>query len=405
MILLALALQPGLANVFLDLIQLADQRQRLGGGFRLGGLRLEEAAAGMRPALGMSDPGLRRVVGIGVVAIRQQHRPLGRRQPQRRLDVLDLAALEEGKTDLVAFPMDWPEIASLQLPGHALSGLDRRFIHCLDPGLANRRPLRLVDRLEQGRPLLGDRRQPRPAEGEARVGKALVLAIQRQVVGELVDQQAGNEAHVRPAAVDDVARRRRADERFAGLELHHRPAILDHDVTPGALCETVAFLVADDLVVFGREALGCRCGQFDDLDRHLGLVEERHGIAVIRALGRRFAGVRGNQPAWGFRQRRLSQPLAQTHLAVRTDLDAAFALLAEELALEPVELLFEGDDFAVQGVVQVEDLLRGQARGFFESQNALDCRRLHAGIIPRQEVSSPCFNVILSAMSGVSGRR
>ena len=80
----------------------------------------------------------------------------------------------------------------------------------LDPGLANRRELGLVDRLEQGGALLSDLRQPRPADGEARVGQALVLAIQRQVVGEPVDQQAGNEAHVRPAAVDDVAGRRRA---------------------------------------------------------------------------------------------------------------------------------------------------------------------------------------------------
>jgi hypothetical protein len=37
----------------------------------------------------------------------------------------DLAALEEGETDLVAFPMDWPEMSSLQLPGPALSGLDQ----------------------------------------------------------------------------------------------------------------------------------------------------------------------------------------------------------------------------------------------------------------------------------------
>ena len=46
----------------------------------------------------MGDSRLRRAVGIGVMAIRQQHRSLGRCQPQRRLDVLDLAALEEGET-------------------------------------------------------------------------------------------------------------------------------------------------------------------------------------------------------------------------------------------------------------------------------------------------------------------
>jgi hypothetical protein len=107
--------------------------------------------------------------------------------------------------------------------------------------------------------LLGDLRQPRPADGETGVGEALVLAIQRQVVGELVDQQAGDEAHVRPAAVDDGARRRRADERLAGPDLHHGPPILDEDVTPRLLRQTVALLVTDDLVVFGREAIGFRC--------------------------------------------------------------------------------------------------------------------------------------------------
>lgn len=38
---------------------------------------------------------------------------------------------------------------------------------------------------------------------DAGIDQTLVLPIQGQVVGELVDQQAG-EAHVRPAALDDA---------------------------------------------------------------------------------------------------------------------------------------------------------------------------------------------------------
>ena len=132
--------------------------------------------------------------------------------------------------------------------------------------------------------------------------------------------------------------------------------------------------MADHLGVFGGEALGFRGGQVDDFDRHAGLVEEGDDIAVIGAPGRRFAAMRGDQPAWGFRQCRRGQPLAQTHLAVGSHLNPALALLAEELALEPVELLFEGDDFAAQSLVKVEDLLRSQARRVFETQNAQDRR-------------------------------
>jgi hypothetical protein len=64
-IFLLLAAEPGAPDVFLDRVQLADQRQRFGRRFRFGRLRLEEAATGMRPALGMDDPRLRRVAGIG----------------------------------------------------------------------------------------------------------------------------------------------------------------------------------------------------------------------------------------------------------------------------------------------------------------------------------------------------
>ena len=66
-------------------------------------------------ALGVSDPGLRRVVGMGVVAVGQQDRPFARREAQRDLDVSNLATLEEGETDLVEFATDRPEPGFLQL--------------------------------------------------------------------------------------------------------------------------------------------------------------------------------------------------------------------------------------------------------------------------------------------------
>lgn len=54
----------------------------------------------------------------------------------------------------------------------------------------------LVDRREQLRALPRELRQPRAAHLEARVAQALVLAVQRQVPGKLVQQQPDDEAHV-----------------------------------------------------------------------------------------------------------------------------------------------------------------------------------------------------------------
>ena len=54
-------------------------------------------------------------------------------------------------------------------------------------------------------------RQPRPAAPDAGILQALMLPVQRQMPGELVEKQTDDEAHVGTAAFDDADRRRPLD--------------------------------------------------------------------------------------------------------------------------------------------------------------------------------------------------
>jgi hypothetical protein len=97
--------------------------------------------------------------------------------------------------------------------------------------------------------------------------------------------------------------------------------------------------------------------------------------------------------------------LAETHLAIRPRLDASFALLPEDLALEPVELLFEGGDFlaqerfgvllTAQGADQFDDLLGGQCDCLVKAFERDRKRQIHAVIIPRETSSNHCLKDIL----------
>jgi hypothetical protein len=231
-------------------------------------LRLEQLASGVRPALGVGQPGLLRVVLIGGIAVGEQHAALDRRQAQRLFDVFYPATFEEREADFIQFAIDRPEVRRLQLSRSGASGLDRGFVHGLDARSADRGELRIVDRFEQRDALLPDLGQPGPTDGDAAIGEALVLAIERQVVGKLVDQEAGDETDVGAAALDDPDRGGRADDGLAFLDLDHRPPVVEHHIAARTLGQPIAVLVADDLEVFRRESRRFRCGQFDDFDRH-----------------------------------------------------------------------------------------------------------------------------------------
>ena len=76
------------------------------------------------------------------------------------------------------------------------------------------------------------------------------------MVGKLVDQEAGDETHVGPAAFDDPDRGARTDDGVAGLELDHRPPVMEDDIAARPLREPVAVLVTDDVEVFLCQPFG-----------------------------------------------------------------------------------------------------------------------------------------------------
>jgi hypothetical protein len=176
-----------------------------------------------------------------------------------------------------------------------------------------------------------------------------MLTIQRQVVGELVDQQAGHETHVGTAALDDPGGRARTGDGLGLLDLDHRAPVLEHDVAARTLGQSEALLVADDFEGFRGESLGFGRGQFDHFERHPRLIEEGERFFPGVGLPQSRAPGMGGDVACGWRWRlALVDELAQAHLAAAAFEDAILALLAEELALEPVELLLECFDLPAQ---------------------------------------------------------
>ena len=297
---------------------------------------------------------------------------------------------EEREAYFVQLAIDGPEVGRLEFARLASPGLDRGFVHGLDARCANRIELRLVDRFEQGHALLANLGEPRAAHRDAGIAQALVLAVERQVVGKLVDQHSGDKTHVRSATLDHTHRRTRADDDLRRLELDHRAPVFEHDATARTLGEPIADLVIDDFVVFGCQALGFGSSEFDDLDGHSCLVEEGNALLATVGLLRHGPPRMGGDEALNRRGRRGTllqvDRLPQAHLGVDSVDDAPFALLAEHLTLEPVELMLEGGYFLAQREVRMRQLddLPGMKHGrLVEAENTgWRDRRIHALIIP-----------------------
>lgn len=149
--------------------------------------------------------------------------------------------------------------------------------------------------------------------------------------------------------------------------LDHRAHVLEDHVAARALREAVTHLLADHLVLIGAQARGLGVGHGNRLDGHPRLVEEQRRFLVLGAIGGASpTGTggdllsRGRRRGFGYRQ------LAQVHL-MRVGLDdPLLALLPEDLALEPVQLMLGRRQFAAQ----LDDLLRAVSRRFIEAENA-----------------------------------
>ena len=153
-----------------------------------------------------------------------------------------------------------------------------------------------------------------------------MLAVQGQVVNELVDQQTGQKTDVGQAALEHRARRRHLAEGGRRLVVHHRAAVLEHHVAARALRQAARDLVVDHLVLLGVRTGQLRRRQLDHLDRHLrrkpqalvadaGLIARLgHPAGVVDLLGRYVRSRRG-----GVAEQRLEPELAGLSTNRRSD--------------------------------------------------------------------------------------
>src|SRR5208283_1524743 len=180
---------------------------------------------------------------------------------------------------------------------------------------------------------------------------ATVLAVQRQMERELVDRHAGQETDVGPAAVNDAGGCRRARQDLGVAPLDARAHVFQDHVGAGPLRQAVADLLTDDFKVGLIKAgdFGVRYG--NHLDGNLRLIEEWHRLVATLARNLRFgftlmrrhaALPAGQRLVW-----EVAEVLAQGTLDRIRRGNAAFALLAEDLALEPRELATQLNDFLV----------------------------------------------------------
>ncbi len=271
------------------------------------------------------------------------------RQAVHGLEVLRRPHRRRGEDDLFILAKDRQEPALMPFALALLAGLDRRLVDRQHLAVQDVLQLRSDDGFEQGNAALDPVGQGAAAERDARIRQALMLAIQGQVIRKLVDQHAGQDADVGHAAREDGARPRRADQFLAGLVLDDRADVLQHHIAAGLLSQPIAAFLTDGVVLIGLWAVQLLRGERDGLDRDIRAeAQALVGHISISAPLLALASLISN----GFRRcglGRLTHQAFEQGALVRIRLDqAAFALRAEALALEPVQLLLEGLDGVAQ---------------------------------------------------------
>ena len=191
---LRLAGEPLLAHHRLVAVECPDQGQGLGAGGGLAVLGLLEVAATVAPATGVSHlrvvPGIGR---IGLVAVTEQGRT------ERAEEGLHMVVGARGRIvedDLVVLAVDRPEVGLAQLALALAPGLDRHLVDGQHATLQQMLGLGIDDGAQQIDGPPGPGREGAAAQLDAALQQALVLAIQRQVIAELVDQHPGEEADI-----------------------------------------------------------------------------------------------------------------------------------------------------------------------------------------------------------------
>src|SRR4029453_13974406 len=186
---------------------------------------------------------------------------------------------------------------------------------------------------------------------------ALVLAVERQVVQELVDDQAGQQAHVGDALAERGSWSRRTATRATGLALDYRPPEFQPPVRRWLLREAQRRLLAHDLVLF----VDRRRRDTDFLDGNR--VAEPNGVFVGRLVAlRATAAVMLGDGDFSSREHRRS-PFTQRELSAVGIDEPPLRLLPEQLLLEPVELaLLLFDARSKLGIVRGKLMVRREQR-------------------------------------------
>ncbi len=122
------------------------------------------------------------------------------------------------------------------------------------------------------------------AELNAALQQALVLAVQRQVIAELVDQHPGQEADIGHALLQHVGRRRGGDDAQVIEELVDRAGVLEDHVAARALRQAVGDLLADAHAPLRGDGLDLGVGDRDDLARHI--LAEAQARVIDRGIAR-----------------------------------------------------------------------------------------------------------------------
>jgi len=105
-------------------------------------------------------------------------------------------------------------------------------------------------------------------EPNARVGQPLMLAIERQVIGEFVDQQTRQQTDIRHTLLEHRRRCRWTADLLGLLEFDDLAHVLEHHIGPGLLRQPPGYLLADDLIGLRRQACHCRIGHRNYPHRH-----------------------------------------------------------------------------------------------------------------------------------------
>ena len=211
------------------------------GHHRVAVLLLPEIPAGVDPTRLMPDrPVARRDIGfVGAIAV--AHQGAGIVTEERgRMPVRPGGG--EGEHRLAPVAEYRPEIALLHAPGlpRVPPGPDRRLVHLDDGALQHRTPLCLVDRLQERDRPVGPLAQRSPADGDAGGGQHPVLAVERQMPEELVDEQPGDERDI-CAGILEYA--------FAGRGAHQGAGLADLDLD---------VVIADDDMIYTGVTRGKR---------------------------------------------------------------------------------------------------------------------------------------------------